>query len=61
MDSRIISFLLLVSGVILSITGLYPGAFSYIYAIIGFILIIIALVGLWKGKASGLGNKEYNH
>jgi uncharacterized membrane protein len=56
MDSRIINFLLLVLGVILSIIGLYPSAFNYIYAIIGFILIIIALVGLWKGKIFGLGN-----
>ena len=61
MDSRIINILLLVLGWILSIMGLYPNSFNYIYAILGFILIIITLVGLWKGKILGLGNKEYNH
>lgn len=45
---RIGYFLLLVFGIILSILALYPGIYNYIYAIIGFILIITAVVGLWK-------------
>ena len=45
---RIIFFMLLVFGIILSILALYPGTYNYFYAIIGFILIIIAVVGLWK-------------
>jgi uncharacterized membrane protein len=50
MGPRIGYFLLLVFGIILSILALYPGAYNYITAIIGFIFIIIAVVGLWKNN-----------
>ncbi len=56
MDSRIVNYLLLIFGIILSILALYPISLRYFDAILGFIIIIIALVGLYKGKVVGLGN-----
>jgi hypothetical protein len=56
MDSRIVNLLLLVLGIILSILALYPSIHRYFDAILGLIIIIIALVGLWRGKVLGLGN-----
>lgn len=56
MDSRIVNSLFLVFGIILSILGLSPSTLSSIEAIAGFIIIIIALVGLYKGKVVGREN-----
>ncbi len=50
MSPRIIFFLLLFLGIIISIMALYPGVLNYYYAITGFIVIIIAIVGLWKNS-----------
>ena len=53
MDSRTVNLLLLVLGIILFLLVLYPSTLRYFDAILGFIIIIIALVGLWKGKVLG--------
>lgn len=55
MDKKSINILLLVVGFVLFITGAMqvmaaPGGIDYFLVIIGILMVISAIVGLWKGK-----------
>jgi uncharacterized membrane protein len=55
MDPKIINAILLIVGFILLITGIMqvmaaPGIWNYVSTIIGLLLIIISIIGFWKGK-----------
>lgn len=55
MDPKIVNILLLVIGFFLCITGAMqimavPGLMDIISVILGIALILVAVLGLWKGK-----------